>query len=115
MSDQGTGSLFASGERVYISGPISLDGRATPGEIEANMQAFHDYAARLTAAGCIPLSPLDNGLDPSSSWEDHMRADIGMLTEAHEIHMLPRWQESRGSTLEMFIATQIGVKVRTAL
>lgn len=108
-------SLLASRpKRIYISGPISLDGRATPEEIESNIARFNDYQRSLESAGLVALSPLENGLELSSSWADHMRADIAMLMQADELHLLPRWQESRGSTLEQFIATQVGILVRDA-
>lgn len=100
--------------KVYLSGPISLDGSATPDEIAANVQRFRDEHAILAAAGHEVLSPLDNGLPMDSEWGDHMRADIAMLTQADEILLLPRWQESRGSTLELFVATQLGIPAREA-
>lgn len=99
---------------IYLSGPISLDGRATPPEIEANVGRFHAAKAALAARGFTVLSPLDNGLPADSSWADHMRADLAMLLQADELVLLPRWQESRGSTLEMFVATQIGIPVSKA-
>ncbi len=113
-TDTDRGSLFGARKRVYLSGPISLDGRASTSEIEANIQRFHDEQTILAAAGCDVLSPLANGLPAESSWADHMRADIAMLMQADEILLLPRWQESRGSTLELFIATQVGIPSREA-
>lgn len=101
-------------KRVYLSGPISLDGRATPPEVEANIQRFHDEHAILAAAGCEVLSPLANGLEIDADWSDHMRADIAMLMQADEILLLPNWQHSRGATLELFIATQVGIPARQA-
>ncbi len=97
---------------IYLSGPISLDGRATSAEIQDNITAFRDHQKRLERANYTVLCPLDNGLPHDSSWADHMRADIGMLMRAHEIFMLPRWQESRGASLELFLASQLGMPIR---
>lgn len=106
--------LFLAPHKVYLSGPISLDGKASEQEIEENIQRFEQEAAILRGAGHTPLSPINNSLPQSATWQEHMRADLAMLLDADEILLLPGWQHSRGATLELFVASQLGIAVRFA-
>lgn len=42
-----------------------------------------------------------------------MRADIKALCDCDHVVVLPGWEKSRGATLEVFIATQLGMRVTT--
>lgn len=91
--------------RIYISGPIS-------GFKDNNRSAFIDAEAQLRAAGHEVFNPIDNGLPDDSDWSTHMRADIKALMECQTIYVLKNWHISKGASLELHIAKQLGMDVR---
>jgi hypothetical protein len=42
-------------------------------------------------------------------WEDYMRACIKKLCEATCVYFLPDWTESKGATMERYIANRLGI------
>ena len=79
---------------IYISGPISgLDADYVE-------KRFADAKNRLTVAGLKPVSPLENGLPKTASYEAHMAKDIEMLSGCSSIYMLDGWQKSNGCKIE---------------
>ena len=90
--------------KTYISGPIS-------GWPDHNRSAFIDAEAQLRAAGHEVFNPIDNGLPSDSDWSTHMRADIKALMECETIYMLRGWHASKGASLELHIAKQLGMAV----
>lgn len=62
--------------KTYISGPLSA---ATAEAKAANVARMRAAEAALHAAGIQTVCPLDNGLPPTATWEEHMRADIPMM------------------------------------
>ncbi len=88
--------------KVYVTGPMT-------GLPEYNYPAFHAAAASLRAAGYEVLSPAENGMPLGLPWEDYLRADIRMLLDCDAIVRLPGWEASRGATLEVHIATSLGM------
>lgn len=95
--------------KVYISGPISA---ALPSVVARNLQAFHAAEDALRALGFEPVNPAKNGLPPGASWEEHMRADLRMLIDCDAVALLPGYGGSRGASLEMNVAQQLGLQVR---
>jgi hypothetical protein len=95
-------------KRIYISGPISAGSAHI---LTANIQAFTNKAIELRAAGHHVTNPAENGLPIDSSWSEHMRVDIRDMMDCDTIHMLPRWQDSKGATLELLIARGLGFNV----
>jgi hypothetical protein len=82
-------------QKVYISGPISgLD----KDYVE---KRFSDAKNALIVAGMTPVSPLENGLPETASYDQHMARDIEMLSECQAIYMLDGWRKSNGCRLEM--------------
>jgi hypothetical protein len=98
--------------KVYISGPISLGGTLDDAAIKANMKAFSDAEARLVAEGHEPLNPCIHGA--GKSWSEYMRLDIAMVLRADRILLLPGWNASKGSVLELDVARAIGLDVEFA-
>jgi nucleoside 2-deoxyribosyltransferase len=94
------------GERVkiYIAGPMT-------GLPDLNFPKFHEKAAELRARGWEVVSPAEINSDPTTAWQDCMRADIAELIKCDAIFLLERWQFSRGASLEHHIATSLGMKV----
>jgi hypothetical protein len=94
---------------VYLSGPISLGGHCTPVEIAAFSAEFAREALRLRKAGYRVVNPCE--LDPEPSWEAYMRHGMRAVADADIVAVLPRWAESRGASLEVFVATQLKIRV----
>lgn len=95
--------------RIYIAGPISLGGQATEEEIAGFMRQFSHHCAALRNMGFKVLNPCE--LSKRDSWELYMRATIPMVCESDCVAVLPQWERSRGSRLEVFIAGEVGIPV----
>lgn len=89
---------------IYLSGPIT----GMPG---LNREAFHTAAQALREAGYTVFNPADNGVPADAAWHEHMRADIAALTQCRTVATLPGWTGSKGATLEVHIARQLGMAV----
>lgn len=90
---------------IYISGGIT--GRP-PQEYNTHFAAA---AARLEAEGYDVINPLYNGLPEDATWNEHMRADIRLLTYCGEIYMLAGWERSAGASAEHALAQAMGMTV----
>ncbi len=93
--------------RIYLAGPMT-------GLPELNFPAFNAMAARLRELGQEVANPAEINADPDANWRDCMKADIAQLVTCDAIATLPGWAASRGASLEVFIATQLGLAVHDA-
>lgn len=91
--------------KIYISGKIS---ELPDYEVK---EKFEQAEALIRSLGHEPVSPVKNGLLPSSPWKEHMVADIRLLFGCKAIYMLPDWMESRGARIEYKIAEEIGMNI----
>lgn len=91
-------------KKIYIAGPMT----GLPG---LNFPAFHGEAVWLRAMGNEVINPAEINLDPTTRWEDFMRADIAQLVTCDRIHLLEGWEKSRGATLEHHIAQSLGMEI----
>lgn len=89
---------------IYISGPMT-------GIPDENRPAFNEVAQALRAAGHDVFNPAENGLPATATWAQHMRADIAALMDCDSILLLAGWQYSKGATLELVIALDLGMTV----
>ncbi len=95
--------------KVYISGPMT-------GIEQFNFPAFNDAAARWRAAGHEVFNPAEKQEEGTGlSWQAYMKLDIKLLCDCEAIAMLPGWEKSRGASLEVYLATQLGMNVFDAL
>lgn len=94
---------------IYLSGPISLDGKATSEQIYKFMGIFAFHANSLRTIGFNIIDPCD--LDKQNCWEDYMKLNLQSVCKSDLVAVLPRWQESRGARLEVFIARELGIPV----
>lgn len=90
--------------KVYISGPMT-------GLPDFNFPAFDDAACRLRHLGIEVVSPAELCVDTTKPWQECMREDIKALVDCDAVLVLPGWDKSRGASLEVFIATQLGLRV----
>ena len=92
-------------KKVYISGPMT-------GRPDHNIDEFNKAEDQLLKAGYEVLNPTSNGLADTAPYEDHMRADLRMLTMADALAFLPDWERSRGARLEIEVAHLLNIPVR---
>lgn len=87
--------------RIYLAGPMT-------GIPEFNYPAFHAEAARIRSLGFEVVSPAE--INPiGGTWEECMRKDIAELVTCDTVALLPNWENSRGASLEKYIASQLGL------
>lgn len=89
--------------RIYVAGPMT-------GLPELNFPAFHAASARLRAAGHVVVNPAEINADPAAGWEQCMRADIAQLVTCDALAHLAGWEQSRGASLEHYIAERLGMR-----
>lgn len=99
--------------KVYISGPMT-------GIPNLNADAFAAAAKRLRNRGYKVISPpeqdrltfgaLEDSGNESDTWKRCLRRDLRDLLDCSCIHLLSGWQRSKGATLEMMVAKEIGLK-----
>ncbi len=101
---------------IYVAAPYS---HKDPEVVEARMNAFADYMAKIIAAGEHPVSPLMNHFlgDRSQTfpltweyWEEYSRK---LLSRCDRIDVLQidGWEESTGLTAEIELAKSLGIEV----
>lgn len=89
--------------RVFVSGPVSgVDG--------LNRDAFEEARSRLSAMGCTVLVPHDF-VPAGSAWQRAMRRTVETLARADAVACLPGWEGSRGSRVEVQLASGLGIPV----
>lgn len=111
---------------VYLCGPM----RGYPGW---NATAFDKYVAQWTMEGHTVLSPVARhriqGLDPATATSDELTArcrdgawlrqviaeDVEMIYEVDALVVLPGWETSLGSTVEVALALFLGLPVYSAV
>lgn len=90
--------------RIYVSGPMS-------GVKDMNFPAFNDAAAKLRALGHEVVNPAELGEHDDWQWSDYLKRDIVELLKCEVILMLPNWADSRGASLEKYVAEKLGLRV----
>ncbi|MFB5190557.1 DUF4406 domain-containing protein [Alicyclobacillus fastidiosus] len=88
---------------IYLSGPMS-------GHPDFNRPAFHNAAYLLRAIGYAVTSPAEQEIG-GASWSDYMRHDLALMMKADCVVTLEGWRQSRGASLEVYVAEQIGIPV----
>lgn len=106
---RGRQAMTGQGCTIYLSGPISLGGSLQPNETQAFVDAFAAHAAALRDRGAKVINPCE--CEPQESWEAYMRLGIASVCVSDYVAVLPRWLESRGALLEVFVARQLGIPV----
>lgn len=94
---------------LYVAGPMT-------GFVDFNYPSFNAAAEALLAAGYGVLNPVDseqNNPTPGTpqAWDWYMRQALAMVLVAEGIALLPGWESSRGASLEVNVATALGMPV----
>lgn len=92
---------------LYLCGPMT-------GMKEFNRPLFAETADRLRASGYTVLNPGDNKRPEHEPWQMFMRDSITQMLTAAGLATLPGWQYSRGGKIEVELARNLGIPVRTA-
>jgi hypothetical protein len=97
---------------VYLSGPMS-------GIPDYNFPAFHAYAKHLRDRGFDVFNPAEadekeGRTAENTAWECFLRRDIRALVDCDAIAMIPGWMDSKGATLEHYIAVKLKMDVLDA-
>jgi len=91
--------------RLYLAGPMS-------GFAEHNFPLFNRVAGLLRDAGHTVFNPAENddgGVRQSRSF--YMQLDIPALLASEAVVLLPGWQRSRGASLEVWLALDLGMPI----
>lgn len=101
--------------RVYLAGPMS-------GHHDFNFPAFDAAAERLRSEGHEVFNPADHdrkvwgsleNIRKHANYRDCLRVDLNwILDHAEAIALLPGWQNSRGTQIELALAKVLGLEVR---
>ena len=103
--------------RIYIAGPM----RGIP---ESNFPAFDEAESRWRAAGHTPFSPaqVDRALKYDPKYDETptmlrhvIQMDIACIMAADALALLPGWEKSRGSTVELSLAQFLGLPIYDAM
>jgi hypothetical protein len=94
---------------IYIAGPVT-------GLPDFNYPAFHRAADALLDQGYVVLNPVDteqhNDTGKPQRWDWYMRHALRMVLEAQALALLPRWEQSKGATLEVQVATALDLPIK---
>lgn len=98
--------------KVYLSGPMT-------GKPDYNRAAFADAAFKLRELGFDVVNPhqLPEPVltqDEEYNWRQYLARDVELLIRDNTIDgvvVLPGWEGSRGSVLELHVAQYVGLKV----
>ena len=96
--------------KLYIAGPMS-------GLPEFNYPAFHAAIDELSGKGYVVYSPTDSEFENDGerfgkpkSW--YMRRGIKMVCEVEGIALLPGWETSPGTALEISVGQMLDLDIR---
>jgi hypothetical protein len=95
----------------YISGPMT-------GIEEYNIPAFNRAEKLLRQKGYAVINVAMFGADPKKEWRDYLARDLALLPLCDIVVTLPGWKKSKGASLEIHVARELGmeiIKLRTAL
>jgi len=92
---------------LYLCGPMT-------GLPYYNHPEFMRVAGLLRQHGYTVFNPAENGLDSTAAWAQHMRVDIGHLVRCCAVATLKGHEASKGATLELHIASALGMPVKPA-
>lgn len=92
--------------RAYIAGPM----RGLP---YLNTPAFNKAAVDLRNAGYEVFNPAFTDDDGKLPLKDYMAVDLPEVCKADVVYVLDGWEDSEGARLEVTVALQCGIRVRT--
>lgn len=99
-------------KRIYLAGPISLNGKLDATTVAENLLRFHEAAKALRARGYHVENPAENeDTTPPRDWSSWMRVGLAQLLTCDEVWMLPNWKSSRGAIVERGLAESLHIPI----
>jgi hypothetical protein len=93
--------------KLYLSGPMT-------GLPEFNYPAFREATKTLRDKGFDVFDPSEMfGGDSSRDKSEYMREDIKALLDCSLVVLLPGWENSEGAKLEVEVARQCNIPVKS--
>jgi len=95
--------MIPSARQLYLAGPMA-------GLPDHNFPLFNRVASHLRNAGHTVFNPAandDGGVRRERSF--YMRLDIPALLKSDALVLLPGWEQSRGASLEVWLAIDLGL------
>lgn len=95
---------------IYIAGKYR--GR-TPWEVEQNIRAAEEVAAKVWAAGMVALCPHANSrhMDGVASDEHFLAGTLELMRRCDAVVLVPNWRDSAGAQAEVAEADRLGIPV----
>ena len=90
--------------RLYIAGPMT-------GLPDFNYPAFFEAETALLVAGYDIENPARNKPEGTAAWLAYMRLSLVQIARSDGIASLPGWESSRGASVEINMACEIGIPV----
>ena len=93
---------------IYLSGPMS-------NMPQLNHPAFNKATAKLRKAGYFVINPAElDGTVKDLKWTSCLRRDLIEICEkCWAIATLPNWKDSKGATLEGYVAKKLKMPIHT--
>lgn len=89
--------------KYYLAGPMT-------GLPNYNREAFEEETSRLHNLGYDIVSPAEINLE-DASWCECLRKDLRAMLDCQGIILMPGWQESRGASLECYVASALEMRI----
>lgn len=94
---------------IYLAGPMT-------GLPDLNYPAFNETASELRRLGHTVLNPADNVICADTPkdkiWLAFMRLSLPQVAQCEIIYKLAGWENSKGASIEVQLAIDIGIPTR---
>lgn len=91
--------------KLYISGGIS-------GYADGNKPAFKQAELALSDAGYSVVNPAEHEVE-GWTWAQYLKYDLPLMLQCEGVAVLNGWFHSKGANLEVYVARQLGMQVKT--
>ena len=92
-------------KKIYLSLPISGY------DLDERRETALSMEVRLRGAGYDVFNPMENGLPPTATTNEHMKRDLEALLTCDAIFLMRGWNRSAGCKCELDVAVAIGIDV----
>lgn len=96
----------------WVDRGCRVHGPDAPVPWDFNYGAFQQAVTELDAAGFAVQSPHAEGQVAGWGWGDYMRRGLAQMLTCDGVATLDGWQLSRGATIEVDLARQLGMPVQ---
>ncbi|MDR1587285.1 MAG: DUF4406 domain-containing protein [Treponema sp.] len=90
--------------KLYLCGKITGDDNYRAKFLDAENTLYEAGFYPVNPAACVPSN---------TDWNHAMRTAIGLMLRCDGVALLPDWKKSRGAKIEVRLARELGLDVRT--